>query len=395
MRDPRDNQDGRLQLSIVIPCLNESETIAACVKEALEGLRLTGLSGEVLIADNGSTDNSQQIATHCGARVVNVRDRGYGAALNGGIQAAFGEIVVFGDADMSYPFLEIPKLIQPLLSGEADFVLGSRLKGTIEKRAMPKLNRYIGTPILTFLIRLIYRLPMSDCNSGMRAFRRSIYPSLNLRCPGMEYASEMVISIAMQKVKYAEVPIGFRKDRRSRPPHLKRWRDGWRHLRFILGNAPSIPLIVVPGLLGFGFLMIAFALSFGRLFKPGGSIHFHTALSLIALATPLILFTNMLLLIRTASSEAKVRDSRLVNRLMRFSENSAPFYIAAIFFAAAIIQVGIVFGIWWSNGFGALDEIGAIIRVIVFSILGMSIFSLDLGLGILKLLPYRPSATTE
>ena len=165
-----------LTISIVIPCLNERETIALCVEEALKSLLEAGVNGEVLIADNGSVDGSQEIAQQHGARVVSIKEKGYGAALHGGINAANGAIIVFADADMSYPFYSLKKLVTPLIDRKAEFVLGSRLGGNIEQGAMPFLNRYLGTPVLTFLIRLIYRLPITDCNSGMRYWAESTVP---------------------------------------------------------------------------------------------------------------------------------------------------------------------------------------------------------------------------
>jgi glycosyltransferase involved in cell wall biosynthesis len=207
---------GTLGISIVIPCLNEAETIAKAVAEARRGVEESGWPGEVVVADNGSTDGSQAIATAGGARVVPVPARGYGAALNAGILSARYACVVFGDADMSYPFLEAKKLAKPILEGQADFVLGSRLGGTIAPGAMPFLNRHLGTPVLSFLIRRLFGMPTSNCNSGMRALARARYPELKLNCPGMEYASEMLVRACLSKWRYAEAPISFRKDLRSR-----------------------------------------------------------------------------------------------------------------------------------------------------------------------------------
>ena len=322
-------------VSIIIPCLNEQETLALCIQEATASLHNADLTGEIIVSDNGSSDGSQEIAMAHGARVVTVTERGYGAALHGGILAAKGDVIVFGDADMSYPFSDIKKMVDPILSGQAEFVLGSRLLGQIDQGAMPLLNRYVGTPILTFLIKMIYGLPVSDCNSGMRAFLKSVYPKMSLRCPGMEYASEMLIQVALQGIGYAEVPIRFRVDRRSRSPHLRRWRDGWRHLRFIIGNAPSLSLIIFPGIIGYLLLCAAFVLSFGQVFNANSEIHFHTALSLIALGMPFLLLTNTFILVKTAASEAKIKTSRLVTVMQSFSENTVFFYLAVFFYALA------------------------------------------------------------
>lgn len=379
----------KLPVSIVIPCLNERETIALCIEEAFRGLLVAGVKGEVIVADNGSIDGSQEIAEQHGARVVLIKEKGYGAALDGGINAASGEIIVFGDADMSYPFDEVGQILTPLLEGSYEFVVGSRLAGNIQKGAMPFLNRHLGTPVLTYLIRLIYRIEITDCNSGMRAFFKNIYPKLNLRCSGMEYASEMLIQVARKNIPYAEVPITFRKDLRSRPPHLKRWRDGWRHLRFILGNAPSITLIVFPGSIGAVLLLIALMLSFGKTLNHNSDLHFHTAFSLIALATPLLLLTNTFLLVRIAASESKVHPSGLVSILLKYSEKSTLFFSSTLFFGLMLVQILLMFIKWWSSGFGKLDEIGAVIRVMTFGIIGTTVFCMDIGLGLLKLIPYN------
>jgi len=248
--------------------LNESETISRAVREAVLGIRNSGLQGEVVVADNGSSDGSQAIAIDAGARVVPASLKGYGAALDTGIRSALYDYVVFADADLSYPFAEIPSLIAPLRDTGAEFVLGSRLLGTIQSGAMPLLNRYLGTPILSLLIRRLYNIRTSDCNSGMRAVLRQRYLDLGLRCPGMEYASEMLIRVSQRNLRYAEVPISFHKDQRNRPPHLKRWRDGWRHLRFILGNATSSSVIIFPAVLSVIFLIFPLFLSFRPLWAP-------------------------------------------------------------------------------------------------------------------------------
>jgi len=249
------------EVTVVIPCLNESETLGRCIQEAQAAFQQAGVTGTVIVADGGSTDASKKIALDAGAVVVDVPDRGYGLALHHGILAAKSKIVIFGDADLSYPFSELGKLIRPIVDGEADIVLGSRLLGDMEPHAMPFLNRRLGTPMLSFLVRRLYGLPTTDCNSGLRAILRSKYEQLDMLCPGMEYASEMLIKVAQRKLTYAEVPITFRKDQRSKAPHLRRWRDGWRHLRFIIGNAPAFGFVLVPGTVGILFLLIAFLLS--------------------------------------------------------------------------------------------------------------------------------------
>lgn len=230
-----------------MPCLNEAETLAICIEKAQRYLAENSLSGEVLIADNGSTDGSQEIATRLGARVVPVSTRGYGAALIGGIAAAKGKFVAMGDADDSYDFLSLMPFLVKLRAG-ADLVMGNRFTGGIGPGAMPPLHRYLGNPVLSFLGRLFYNIKIGDFHCGLRAFSREAILGLNLNTPGMEFASEMVVKASLQNLKIEDVPTKLVKDGRSRPPHLRSWRDGWRHLKFLLTFAPNW-LFMVPGLL--------------------------------------------------------------------------------------------------------------------------------------------------
>ena len=236
-----------LELTVVMPCLNEAETLAVCVDKALAALRENGIDGEVVVADNGSTDGSQAIAEAHGARVVPVPVRGYGAALNAGITAAHGRYVLMADADDSYEFAHIPRFLEQLRGG-ADLVMGNRFAGGIGPGAMPPLHRYLGNPVLSFLGRLLFRAPIGDFHCGIRAFSRTAYDSLHLRTTGMEFASEMVVKSSLLGQRMVEVPTTLKKDGRSRPPHLKTWRDGWRHLRFLLMYSPRW-LFLAPGLL--------------------------------------------------------------------------------------------------------------------------------------------------
>src|SRR5512143_4102694 len=228
-----------------MPCLNESETVARCVAEAFSALERAGLDGEVVVADNGSTDGSRGLAERAGARVVSVARRGYGAALAGGFAAARGRYVVMGDADLSYDFRAVPQFVKALDS-EADLVMGSRLRGKIEPGAMPPLHRWLGNPLLSGAGRLLFRTNVSDFHCGLRAFRREALEKLDLRTTGMEYASEMVVKAALFGLAIAEIPVTLRKDGRTRPPHLRTWRDGWRHLRFLLLYSPRW-LYLAPG----------------------------------------------------------------------------------------------------------------------------------------------------
>jgi glycosyltransferase involved in cell wall biosynthesis len=238
-----------LEVSVLMPCLNEAETLPACIREALAALKAAGVAGEVLVADNGSSDGSRAVARAAGARVIEVARRGYGNALLGGIAAARGRYVLMGDADGSYDFGALPRFLAALRAG-ADLVMGCRLPsggGRILPGAMPWKHRWIGNPVLTALGRLFFTAPVHDFHCGLRAFRREAVAGLGLQCPGMEFASEMVVRATFAGLAVTEVPVALRPDGRSRPPHLRSWRDGWRHLRFMLLFSARW-LFLVPGL---------------------------------------------------------------------------------------------------------------------------------------------------
>ena len=253
-----------VELTILMPCLNEAETLAICIQKAQRFLKGAGISGEVLVADNGSTDGSRQIGNAMGARVVPVARKGYGAALLGGIAAARGRYIVMGDADDSYDFSSLDAFVERLRGG-ADLVMGNRFKGGIEDGAMPPLHRYLGNPVLSFLGRLFFRIGAGDFHCGLRAFNAESIRALNLQTTGMEFASEMVVRSALAGLRIEEVPTVLKPDGRSRPPHLRTWRDGWRHLKFLLMYNPRW-LFFIPGamLCGLGVLLSAM-LFFGPL----------------------------------------------------------------------------------------------------------------------------------
>ncbi len=239
-------------VTVLMPCLNEAETLADCIEEAWEGLRNAGLDGEVVVADNGSVDGSQEIARVHGARVVHVAEKGYGHALREGMTAARGRYILMGDSDKSYDFREVGTFVSRLQAG-ADVVMGCRMPaggGRIERGAMPWKHRWIGNPALTFIGRLFFRCPVHDFHCGLRALTKEAFERMDLRTGGMEFASEMVIKASMCGLRVEEVPVVLRKDGRSKPPHLRSWRDGWRHLRFMLLFSPRW-LLLYPGVAAF------------------------------------------------------------------------------------------------------------------------------------------------
>ena len=236
-----------VELTILMPCLNEEETIEICIQKALKFLKKNKVNGEVLIADNGSTDNSVQIAEKLGARVVHVKEKGYGSALIAGTKNAYGEYVIMGDSDDSYDFLHLEEFLKKLRRGY-DLVMGNRFAGGIEKGAMPFSHRYIGNPVLSFIGRLFFHSKIRDFHCGLRGYNRKRILALNLNCPGMEYASEMVVKSELNNYKIAEVPTTLKKDGRSHRPHLRTLSDGWRHLNFLLIHAPNW-LFLIPGII--------------------------------------------------------------------------------------------------------------------------------------------------
>jgi len=262
-----------VELTILMPCLNEAETLARCLEKARLGLERSGVRGEIVVADNGSTDGSQAIAEKAGVRLVPVKEKGYGSALIGGVHAAAGRWIIMGDADDSYDFSDLNGFVKKFQAGD-ELIMGCRLPvggGTIMPGAMPWKNRWIGNPVLSFIGRLFFKCPAHDFHAGLRGFTKTAFEKMELQTTGMEFASEMVIKSTFKGLKISEVPITLHPDGRSRPPHLKPWRDGWRHLRFMLLFSPRW-LFLVPGLLlsAFGFVLAA-VLAFADI-KIGGIV---------------------------------------------------------------------------------------------------------------------------
>lgn len=240
-------EEREIELTILMPCLNEAETLEICIKKAMSFLTDNNVDGEVLIADNGSTDGSQEIAIRNGARVVNIQQKGYGSALRGGSENARGRYVIMGDADDSYNFLNLMPFLEKLREGY-ELVMGNRFKGGIEKGAMPPLHKYLGNPVLSFIGRIFYPSDIKDFHCGLRGYNRAAIQSLQLQTTGMEYASEMVVQATLHKLKMIEVPTTLSPDGRTRPPHLRSWRDGWRHLKFLMMYSPDWTFLY-PGLI--------------------------------------------------------------------------------------------------------------------------------------------------
>lgn len=273
----RDDARAAVEVSIVMPCLNEVETLATCIGRAREAIDEGGYSAEIIVADNGSSDGSQLVARELGARVVDVQRKGYGSALIGGIDAAQGRFVVMGDADASYDFAAMAPLIARLREGY-DLVVGNRFMGGIEPGAMPWSHKWFGNPVLTRISRILFHAPVGDTHCGLRAFTKDAYDRMRLRATGMEFASEMVIKASLKGMRITEVPVVLHPDGRSRPPHLRTWRDGWRHLRFMLLFSPRW-LFLYPGIaLLAGGLMLSALLVAGPLRIGSVRLDIHTLL---------------------------------------------------------------------------------------------------------------------
>src|SRR6266851_1171003 len=267
-----------VDVSVVIPCLNEANSLAHCVDKAMGAFRKAGLTGEVIVADNGSTDESIQIAEEHGARVLRVTERGYGAALRAGIIAARGPFIIMGDADDSYDFTDVPRFVEKLREG-FDVVMGNRFRGGIKPGAMPPLHKYFGNPGLTALLNTLFHVGIGDSYCGMRGFTRALYDRLDVRSSGMEFALEMIIKSAQIGARISEIPIILWPDKRGRPPHLRSFRDGWRSLRFMLMYAPNWLFLLPGGLLSlFGLALVFWLLPGPRNLTPKIVLDLHTML---------------------------------------------------------------------------------------------------------------------
>lgn len=340
-----------LELSIVMPCLNEAETLGICIQKAKDYLNQHGIVGEIIVADNGSTDGSQDIAQDMGVRLVRVHSQGYGSALRGGISAARGRYVIMGDADDSYDFSRLTPFLEKLRSG-CDLVMGNRFKGGIQRGAMPPLHRYLGNPVLTRIGKLFFPSPCGDFHCGLRGFRKAAIESLDLRTTGMEFASEMVVKASLYKMRIAEVPTTLSPDGRSRPPHLRSWRDGWRHLRFLLLYSPRW-LFLYPGL-----LLVAIGLGVGLWLLPGPQMVFDIHTLLFAATAIIVGFQAVAFAIFTkvfAMREGLLPKDRRVYRLFRYLNLEIGLLVGSLLLLLGLMGSIYAVGIWGANAFGPLD----------------------------------------
>jgi glycosyltransferase involved in cell wall biosynthesis len=349
-----------------MPCLNEEETLGICIEKAQKTIHDLGLDAEIVVADNGSTDRSIEIAEKLGARVVHQPARGYGSAYLAGFAAAEGKYLVMGDSDDSYDWTDIDRFVEPLRQGY-DMVMGTRIKGTIEPGAMPFLHRYVGNPALTGVLNLLFKAGISDSHCGMRSFTREAYRGMHLRTTGMEFASEMVIKASKAGLRITEIPITLGKDKRTRPPHLRTWRDGWRHLRFMLMYSPTW-LFMIPGLVllsaGVGIMAILFP---GPITITGRVIDVHTMIlgGLLTILGVQILTTG--LFARVYSYERHFdREDRLLGTLARHFNLERGLLLGLIVFVIGFALDSAVAVEWIRSGFGPLD---ALRRAIVGSTL--------------------------
>jgi glycosyltransferase involved in cell wall biosynthesis len=353
-----------LDVSVVMPCLNESLTLGTCVKKAIDTIRRLGIRGEVIVADNGSTDGSQAIAESLGARVVSIERRGYGSALRGGIAAARGRYVIMGDSDDSYDFTQLDDFIAKLDEG-FDLVMGNRFQGGIRPGAMPVLHQFLGNPGLSWLGRLFFNCPVGDFQCGLRAFRKDAIDSLDLRTTGMEFSTEMVVKATLFKLRIAEIPTVLSPDGRHRPPHLRTWRDGWRYLRFLLLCSPRW-LFLYPGI---ALMLLGAALSAWLLPGPRavGSVTFDYNTLLFGAMAILIGFqsVNFAAFGRVFGATAGLLppDPRL-NRLYRYVTLEVGLILGGFLMLSGMAMW--IFGLsyWHSHHFGALDPDTAL-RIVI------------------------------
>lgn len=377
-----------VEFSVVMPCLNEAETLATCIHKAREWFCKRKVNGEIIIADNGSTDGSEVIALKLGARLISVATKGYGSAIMGGIAAAKGKYIIVGDADDSYDFSDLDSFFNKLHEGY-DLVIGNRFKGQIKKGAMPFLNKYLGNPLLSWIGRLFFHTPCSDLHCGLRGFRKDIVMKLDLHSTGMEFASEMIVKASLYKLQIAEVSVTLSPDGRNRPSHLRRWKDGWRHLRFLLLYSPRW-LFLYPGivLMLIGFLVLLWLLPSSRMID-GITVDVHTllyaAMSIIIgfQAVTFALFTKVF-----AINEGLLPVDPKLDKLFKYITLEVGLVLGFIFFLGGFFESVYALSVWGSNTFGPIEPskvMRMVIPAVTLVILGSQIILSSFFLSILGL----------
>jgi glycosyltransferase involved in cell wall biosynthesis len=388
-----DHQPTNLELSIVMPCLDEADTLGTCIEKARGWLRKHEVAGEVVVADNGSSDGSQEIAARLGARLVHVERRGYGAALTGGIAAARGRFVVMGDADDSYDFSDLMPFLEKLRAGY-DLVMGNRFRGGIEPGAMPALHRYFGNPLLSGVGRLFFSSPCDDFHCGLRGFRKDAVLALDLQTIGMEFASEMVVKATLLGLSITEVPTTLSRDGRNRSSHLRSWRDGWRHLRFLLLYSPRW-LFFYPG----AALMLG-GIGIGLWLLPsprtvfGVELDVHTLL--YAAVATIVGFQSIVFAVFTkiyGIQEGLLPEDARLTGLFRYVTLELGLLVGFLLIAAGLFGSVLALSDWGERAFGGLDP-QRTLRVVVPAatalILGLQIALSSFFLSVLGLGRRRP-----
>jgi len=374
-----------MELTILMPCLNEALTLATCINKAKTFLETNNIDGEILIADNGSTDGSQNIAKELGARVVDIQEKGYGAALIGGCNNALGKYVIMGDSDDSYDFSNLMPFVEKLREGY-DLVMGNRFKGGIEKGAMPPLHRYLGNPVLSFIGRVLYHSNIKDFHCGLRGYNKDSIQKLNLHTTGMEYASEMVVQATLHKLKICEVPTTLKKDGRDRPPHLRSWSDGWRHLTFLLMHAPQW-LFLYPGLI---LWILGLVFSSIIIISPIviGDIKFSINSLLYGATANIIGFQMILFYVLTKKYATKTRFIPTTNEKLSKLTMNKGIFVGAILFVLGIVGSIVAVVLWSKTGFGELvpeDMLRLTIPTLILMVNGIQLMFSSFFLGILDI----------
>jgi glycosyltransferase involved in cell wall biosynthesis len=369
------NRLKNIEVSVVIPCLNEANSLAICIDKARNAFAASGIRGEVVIADNGSTDGSIEIAQEHGARVVNVKDRGYGSALKGGIASALGEFIIMGDADDSYDFSTVPDFVRKWREGY-DVVMGNRFRGEIKPGAMPWSHKYVGNPGLTALMNVFFRTRIGDCLCGLRGFTRALYDRLDLRTSGMEWAPEFVIKSALAGARMTEIPIVLWPDKRGRPPHLRSFSDGWRVLRFMVLYAPDWLFLLPGGLLMLLGLLIVFWLFPGpRELTPRVELDIHTMIfGVLFTLLGAQIFSFGLFAKLFSYAERFDRNPVSLKRMLHHVKLEHGLLLGACLALVGFIGDTRVFWIWMSEGFGRLHDERAVLFWSLWFFLGVQIF---------------------